>query len=240
MSADGNVVAMGAPGHDPGGAGLVRVFAFDGHQNWYELEDITDGAERGDSFGESLSMAHDGLSVAVGSLSADNGRGVVRVFEVPEPFPFTPPPSPEPTPEPTPEPIETPRPTPKPTARPVAEAPTPAPVDGGSKKKKSDGAPWWIWLIVALIVLLCCCCMAAAYYYFTREREEDYEHEQTHEIEVDVDDATRATRGEAVYSTSQEMVPVDDDNATRASRGSRASSYRGKEDLNRLTEPHEM
>ena len=37
-------------------------------------------------------MAHDGLSVAVGSLSADGGRGVARVFEVPEPEPFTPPP----------------------------------------------------------------------------------------------------------------------------------------------------
>jgi len=57
----------------------------------------------------------------------------------------------------------------------------------------------------------------------------------------DFDEATQATRGEAVYSTSQEMVPVDDDNASKQTRGSSYSLRgSGKEDLNRLTEPHEM
>ena len=51
-----------------------------GASNWYELEDITDGARQGDAFGASLSLAHNGLSLAAGSLAANNAAGVVRVF----------------------------------------------------------------------------------------------------------------------------------------------------------------
>ena len=83
MSADGNVVAMGAPGHDGDNgtdvnAGNVRVQQWDGH-DWVQLGGSIDG-EAGDQSGV-LSLSGDGRILAVGAHHSDDRRGRVRIHQ---------------------------------------------------------------------------------------------------------------------------------------------------------------
>jgi hypothetical protein len=79
LSADGNVLAVGARAND---SGRVRVFRFDG-MNWNPLGQTLVGESADDSFGDSVSLSANGSVLAVGAYRNDsNGSdsGHVRVF----------------------------------------------------------------------------------------------------------------------------------------------------------------
>lgn len=85
LSANGGIVAIGAPGNDTNGAysGHVRVY-----ENisgvWTQVGGNINGVSAGDWFGNSISLSDNGNIVAVGAYSNDdNGMysGHVRVFE---------------------------------------------------------------------------------------------------------------------------------------------------------------
>ena len=85
MSADGTIVAIGAPKNDGNGAnaGHVRVYQFTSGA-WTKLGQDIDGEVAGDNSGVSVSMSADGTIVAIGATlndgdSADEGH--VRVYQ---------------------------------------------------------------------------------------------------------------------------------------------------------------
>jgi hypothetical protein len=85
MSADGAVVAIGAPGHD-GNSGHVRIYQWNG-SSWQKQGSDIDGANY-DQFGSSVSMSADWATVAVGApFNSGNGStsGHVRVYWNPLP-----------------------------------------------------------------------------------------------------------------------------------------------------------
>lgn len=86
LSADGNVVAIGAPDNDGVGSssGHVRVFEYDsGLGLWNQLGTDIDGEAAGDGSGWSVSLSSDGTVLAIGA-SSNGGSGVgsghVRVY----------------------------------------------------------------------------------------------------------------------------------------------------------------
>ena len=84
LSANGDVVAIGARSNSGGGesAGHVRVYEYDGFV-WRQLGNDLDGREAGDNFGSSLALSGDGYRVAIGAqLSSSNGdrSGEVAFF----------------------------------------------------------------------------------------------------------------------------------------------------------------
>jgi len=85
LSADGMIVAIGAPGNGGNGsyAGHVRVFQYDG-SSWNQLGQDIDGEAEFDTFGASLSISADGMIVAIGAPGNDgNGSnsGHTRIFQ---------------------------------------------------------------------------------------------------------------------------------------------------------------
>lgn len=81
MSADGNNVVIGSPGHQSS-AGRVRVYAWSGTA-WVQTGSDILGESTGDEAGYSVAMSSDGSRVAVGAPSKDgNGAdaGHVRVY----------------------------------------------------------------------------------------------------------------------------------------------------------------
>lgn len=92
LSADGRTVATGAPYNDGTGtsAGHVRVYRFssDGVSagSWIQVGNDIDGEEAYDESGWSVSLASDGLTVAVGSPKDKygNSAGYTRVFRLDE------------------------------------------------------------------------------------------------------------------------------------------------------------
>ncbi len=87
LSADGSVIAIGAPNNDGNGqnAGHARVFGFDGSYWTQKTLDI-DGEAAGDVSGWTVSLSADGNSIAVSSELNDNANGKnaghVRVFKL--------------------------------------------------------------------------------------------------------------------------------------------------------------
>ena len=87
LSADGGVVAIGAPDSDGNGfkSGRVRVYRYTG-LNWVQLGTAEiDGEALGDQSGWSVSLSADGNTVAIGAPQNDgNGSnsGHVRVYEL--------------------------------------------------------------------------------------------------------------------------------------------------------------
>jgi hypothetical protein len=85
VSADGSVVAIGAPFNDGNDSGQVRVYAWNSTSNIYVQRgaDI-DGESEGDWSGWSVSLSDDGSVIAIGALYNDgiNGTdsGHVRVY----------------------------------------------------------------------------------------------------------------------------------------------------------------
>lgn len=89
LSADGQIVAIGAPNNDSdpsdpfvGPAGQVRVYAFISG-SWTKLGADIDGTIVSEGFGASVSLSNDGLTVAIGApeygvTAMDEGR--VKVF----------------------------------------------------------------------------------------------------------------------------------------------------------------
>lgn len=87
MSCDGSIVAVGAGQNDGNGdrAGHVRVFRLKNSTEWEQLGDDLDGEAPFDWFGHSVSLAANGLRLAVGGRFNDgngkNNTGHVRVFD---------------------------------------------------------------------------------------------------------------------------------------------------------------
>jgi hypothetical protein len=80
MSADGNVIAIGAPSHD--GSGAVYVYELTGGTTWTLRGDPILGVEPGDDAGLSVALSADGLTVVIGApYSGQFDNGSVRVFE---------------------------------------------------------------------------------------------------------------------------------------------------------------
>lgn len=84
ISANGNVVAIGAPNNDGNGlnSGHVRVYSWVSNA-WVQLGTDINGEAASDVFGGAVSLSDDGLTLAVGAPSNDgNGAdaGHVRVF----------------------------------------------------------------------------------------------------------------------------------------------------------------
>lgn len=85
LSADGNVVAIGAPKNDDNGinAGQVRIYQ-NNAGNWTQLGEDIDGVAAVDISGASVSLSEDGSVVAIGAPGNDvNGAqsGHVRVYQ---------------------------------------------------------------------------------------------------------------------------------------------------------------
>jgi len=86
MSCDGSIVAIGAGQNDGNGdrAGHVRVYRFNS-TDWEQLGSDIDGEAELDWFGYSVSLASDGLRMAVGARYNDNANGnntgSVRVYD---------------------------------------------------------------------------------------------------------------------------------------------------------------
>ncbi|MFO8087627.1 MAG: T9SS type A sorting domain-containing protein [Bacteroidales bacterium] len=85
LSADGSVVAIGAPFYNANGplSGHVRIFENQGG-NWVQIGDAIEGEAAEDRFGWSVSLSADGSTVAIGAPRNDgNGinAGHVRIFE---------------------------------------------------------------------------------------------------------------------------------------------------------------
>ena len=89
LSADGDVVAIGAYFNDGGGtrSGHVRVYQLVG-SSWTKVGQDLDGEAAENRFGHSVSLSADGRVVAIGAVYHDGnfanvfGSGQVRVFEL--------------------------------------------------------------------------------------------------------------------------------------------------------------
>ena len=84
LSADGNIVAIGANFNEGNGnnAGHVRIYAYNG-TSWVQLGADIDGEETGDQFGYSVSLSADGNTVAIGAPYNDGNvynAGHVRIY----------------------------------------------------------------------------------------------------------------------------------------------------------------
>jgi hypothetical protein len=84
LSADGSLVAIGAPFNDGNGnrSGHVRVFAWNG-SGWSQVGSDIDGEAAGDESGNSVALNADGTVLAIGAINNDgNGSdaGHVRVY----------------------------------------------------------------------------------------------------------------------------------------------------------------
>ena len=71
LSADGNIVAVGAVRES---AGTVRVYRWDGVA-WRQLGNTLEGDAAGDQFGYSVAMSDDGYSLLIGAFDNDSGGG---------------------------------------------------------------------------------------------------------------------------------------------------------------------
>jgi len=85
LSADGNVVAIGAVGNDENGvnSGLVRVYQ-NNAGNWTQIGTDINGESAGDGSGYAVSLSADGNVLAIGAIgNAGNGvdAGHVRVYQ---------------------------------------------------------------------------------------------------------------------------------------------------------------
>jgi len=82
LSANGNVVAIGAPGNDDSGnnAGHVRVYAWNG-SSWVQRGGDIDGEAANDESGYSVSLSADGSVVAIGALGNTSYTGQVRIYK---------------------------------------------------------------------------------------------------------------------------------------------------------------
>ena len=84
LSADGSVVAIGAPENDGNGdnSGQVRLYRNVGG-SWSQIGSDIDGEALGDSSGSSVALSADGSVVAIGAIKNDgNGSisGQVRLY----------------------------------------------------------------------------------------------------------------------------------------------------------------
>ena len=83
LSADGNILAIGAEGNDGTGtlAGHVRVYKWNG-TNWNKLGEDIDGEAAGDLSGRSVSLSADGSIVAIGAVNNDPNQNLINAGHV--------------------------------------------------------------------------------------------------------------------------------------------------------------
>ena len=86
LSADGQIVAIGATGNDGAGtsAGHVRIYTWDA-TNWAQAGDDIDAEAAGDGSGNAVSLSADGQTVAIGARNNDgagSSAGHVRVYSL--------------------------------------------------------------------------------------------------------------------------------------------------------------
>eukprot|EP00977_Amphora_coffeiformis_P003126 scaffold583_cov176-Amphora_coffeaeformis.AAC.2 len=89
LSASGRFVAGGARrGSGPSGAtGHVRVFFYSiASASWRQIGETVTGKENDGEFGVSVSMSADGSAFAVGASRANDGQGLVRVYNSSDDF----------------------------------------------------------------------------------------------------------------------------------------------------------
>ncbi|WP_340154376.1 T9SS type A sorting domain-containing protein [uncultured Winogradskyella sp.] len=88
LSADGSILAIGAPGNDDNGSnsGQVRVYENIGG-SWIQIGQDINGEAIDDKFGTSVSLSSDGLTLAIGAPGYDminyqwgDNAGLVRVY----------------------------------------------------------------------------------------------------------------------------------------------------------------
>ena len=80
LSHDGTRVAIGAPENN-GSRGYVRVYRFNGNDNYWIYDQIDEDLMLNDKFGYSVSLSNDGNWVACGAfLWGSQNHGLVRVF----------------------------------------------------------------------------------------------------------------------------------------------------------------
>ena len=81
LSADGSVVAIGAPRNDGNGdrSGHVRLYGWDGAA-WNQFGADIDGEAPYDESGSSVSLSADGTVVAIGAYSSGSDSGQVRLY----------------------------------------------------------------------------------------------------------------------------------------------------------------
>ena len=87
LSADGSIVAIGAPGYErhvgDGDRGQVRIFQWNG-SSWSQLGSGIDGEFKNDYFGDAVSLSADGSVVAIGAPYNDGndaGSGSICIFQ---------------------------------------------------------------------------------------------------------------------------------------------------------------
>jgi hypothetical protein len=82
FSADGNTLAIGAPGANDDRHGYAKIYRRECN-GWRQLGDAIEGMERGDIFGWSVSLSEDGNTVAIGApgfWSNLDRPGYVKVY----------------------------------------------------------------------------------------------------------------------------------------------------------------
>lgn len=85
LSANGNIVAIGAPrlGSGDNNFGYVEVYRFDQTvQDWRRFGNRIVGTQNADGFGTSISLSEDGHTIAVGAPFHNSRRGWFQVYEV--------------------------------------------------------------------------------------------------------------------------------------------------------------
>ena len=92
FSADGSILAIGAPGYTSDGvdgAGHVKLFRFHNGSSWEQIGQDIKGNRTGDWFGSSLDLSADGKTLAIGAPASlayeeDGMPGYVRVYSINE------------------------------------------------------------------------------------------------------------------------------------------------------------
>ena len=87
LSADGTILAIGAPYNDGNGSdsGHVRVFQLVDSSSWTQIGQDINGEASGDRSGYAVSLSADGTVLAIGAYLNDgngSGSGHVRVFQL--------------------------------------------------------------------------------------------------------------------------------------------------------------
>jgi hypothetical protein len=81
LSADGMMVAVGAPEHDDD-RGHVRIYKWDADQSlWSQLGNNINGENAGDLSGQSVALSSDGMIIAIGAPDNDGNKGHVRIYK---------------------------------------------------------------------------------------------------------------------------------------------------------------
>ena len=80
LSADGTILAIGAPRHDTAGDKAGRVYVYKYNGNIWEIIGTFDGEAANDQYGMCVSLNNDGTILAIGAPH-NNSKGHVRIYQ---------------------------------------------------------------------------------------------------------------------------------------------------------------